>query len=165
MFRRSRAAASIIAAILLLALSATTVLGAATIHSLDVTFSGDTVTATGDISGLGSQKPATAQLEVVGFATYTCTNKGGNAAPGQNPVPVQTLSPEQDLGNTERNGRGTVNVSATLTAPQTISAQTAGCPSGKRTATLHDSVVTGATLTIRQGNQIVFQEFFDNPNT
>ena len=132
----------------------------ATIHSLSVNFDGTTVTATGDISGLGSQKPAFAQLTVNGSASYTCTNNGGNAAPGQNPVPVQSTSPAQDLGNTTDNGRGTVNVSTTLTAPSTINPKTAGCPSGKWTASLNEVTVSSATLTITQGNQVVFQQTY-----
>ena len=153
-----------VAAVGLVALTATSALAAATIHNLDVTFSGDTVTATADVSGLGSQKPAFAILEVEGFASYTCINNGGTAAPGQNPVPVSDESEPSPLGNTERNGRGTVNVSQTLTAPATVPAKPAGCPSRQWTASLNDVVVTGATLTITQGNQVVFSQFFDNPN-
>jgi hypothetical protein len=148
-----------------LALSATSVLAAPTIHNLDVDFNGTTVTATADVSGLGSTKPATAQLIVNGTAEYTCTNGGGQFVPGQNPQPATTTSPIQDLGNTTNNGRGVVNVSATLTAPQTINAKTAGCPNGKTwTATLNELVVTSATLILKQQGQTFFSMTFDNPN-
>jgi hypothetical protein len=151
--------------LVVLALSATSVLAAPTIHNLDVDFSGTTVTATADVSGLGSTKPATAQLIVNGTAEYTCTNGGGQFVPGQNPQPATTTSPIQDLGNTTNNGRGEVNVSATLTAPQTINARTAGCPNGKTwTATLNELVVTSATLILKQQGQTFFSMTFDNPN-
>jgi hypothetical protein len=160
-----RIAFPIWASLVVLALTATSVLAAPTIHNLDVTFSGTTVSATADVSGLGSTKPATAQLIVNGTAEYECSNQGGNVVPGQNPQPATTSSPVQDLGNTTNNGRGVVDVSATLTAPSTINARTAGCPNGKTwTATLKTLVVTSATLILRQQNQIFFQQTFDNPN-
>jgi hypothetical protein len=156
---------SLVTSLVVLALTATTVLAAPTIHNLQVTFSDSTVTATADVSGLGSQKPATAQLTVNGTAQYECSNQGGNVVPGQNPQPATTTSPVQDLGNTTNNGRGVVDVSATLSAPQTINARTAGCPNGKTwTATLSSLIVTSATLTLRQQGQIFFQQTFDNPN-
>jgi hypothetical protein len=148
-----------------LALSATSVLAAPTIHNLDFDFSGTTVTASADVSGLGSQKPATAQLIVNGTAEYECSNQGGNIVPGQNPQPATTTSPIQDLGNTTNNCRGVVDVEATLTAPATINARTAGCPNGKTwTATLKTLEVTSATLILRQQGQIFFQVTEDNPN-
>jgi hypothetical protein len=148
-----------------LALMASSVLAAPTIHNLDVEFSGTTVTASADVSGLGSTKPATAQLIVNGTALYECSNQGGNVVPGQNPQPATTTSPIQDLGNTTNNGRGVVDVSATLSAPQTINARTAGCPNGKTwTATLSSLVVTSATLILKQQGQTFFEQTFDNPN-
>jgi hypothetical protein len=160
-----RIAITIPLAVLSLGLSATLAF-ADTIHNISVSFDGNTVTATGDISGLGSQKPAYAVLSANGFATYECSNQGGNAAPGQNPVPVQGSSAPQDLGNTTHNGRGTVNVSVTVTAPQTINPKTAGCPNGKTwTATLQSVTLTSATLTIYQGNpnNVIFQQTYYPP--
>ena len=156
---------SVSTAIAMVAIAAGSALAAPTIHNLDVSFSGTTVTATADVSGLGSTKPATAQLIVNGTAEYECSNQGGNVVPGQNPQPATTTSPIQDLGNTTNNGRGVVNVSATLSAPATINARTAGCPNGKTwTATLKTLEVTSATLILRQQGQVFFQQTFDNPN-
>jgi hypothetical protein len=154
---------SILGALMILTIAASVAL-ADTIHSITVSFSDTTVTASGDISGLGSKKPAFAVLEVNGFALYTCANKGGNEAPGQNPVPLIATSPAQDLGNTVNNGRGTVDVSVTLTAPASVSASTAGCPNNNWKATLKSVTVASATLTITQGNQTIFQQTYDNPN-
>ena len=162
---RRKVTISLATSLVALALTASSVLAAPTIHNLEVTFSGTTVTATADVSGLGSQKPATAQLFVLGTAEYNCVNNGGTVVPGQNPQPATATSPIQDLGNTVNNGRGIVDVEATLSAPQTINARTAGCPNGKTwTANLVSLEVTGARLVLRQQGQTFFDETFDNPN-
>jgi hypothetical protein len=44
-----------------------------------------TVTCTGTLYGVGNRQ-LQAQTIVGGFAKYTCVNKGGNTAPGQNQV-------------------------------------------------------------------------------
>lgn len=156
---------SFLVAVLALTLLASAALAAINIHSSSVTFSGDTVTATYDVSGLGNQG-ATLQITAVGFATYTCTNKGGNAAPGQNPQPATGTSPGVAFEPTGRPGRATATESVTLTAPQEINAKQAGCPGNNWTATLNDVVLTGATVTItdNSNNQVIYQQFFDNPN-
>src|SRR5215212_2977013 len=57
------------------------------------TTSVDTATCTGGtLAGLGGGD-VTFDLSGAGFATFTCTNPGGNQAAGQNKVPV-SLSPE-----------------------------------------------------------------------
>jgi len=149
-------------ALMAVALMAGTAFAALTFHSgPTVTFSADgtTATATANISGLGTT-PATAQLFVNGTALYTCTNKGGNQAPGQNPQPATGASPVQPLGNTDHNGRATVNVTATLTAPATIPAKTAGCPGANWTANLSSLTITSATLVITQGGQTIYTQTF-----
>jgi len=149
----------------MVALAAGSALAAPTIHNLDISFSGTTVSATADVSGLGSTKPATAQLFVLGTAEYNCVNNGGTVVPGQNPQEATATSPVQDLGNTTNNGRGVVDVEATLSAPQTINAKTAGCPNGKTwTANLVSLEVTGARLVLKQQGQTFFDQTFDNPN-
>jgi len=159
-----RSLVTAVAALGVLALMAPTAFAAITFHAgPTVTFSGSTATASANVSGLGTT-PAFAQLTVNGFALYVCANKGGNEAPGQNPVPATGASPVQDLGNTAHNGRATVDVTATLTAPLTISPQTAGCPNGNWTATLDSLTVTSATLTITQGGVVIYEQTFDNPN-
>ncbi len=152
-------------AVLALTLLASTALAAINIHSYSVTFSGNTVTAIYDVSGLGNEG-ATLTVTAVGFASYTCTNKGGTAAPGQNPQPVTGTSPVVDFKPTGSNGRATATTSVTLSAPQTIPAKQAGCPNGNWTATLNNVVLTGATVTITDNGsgQVIYQQFFDNPN-
>jgi hypothetical protein len=142
------------------ALMAGTAFAALTFHSgPTVTFSGSSATATFNVSGLGND-PATAQLFVDGTALYTCTNKGGNAAPGQNPQPATGASPVVDLSASQKNGRDSVSVTATLTAPLHIPAKTAGCPGNNWTATLSSLTVTSATLVIAQNGVTIYSQTF-----
>lgn len=156
---------SFVTAMTVLAVMAGTALAAITFHSgPTVNFSGSTATATFNISGLGNV-PASAQLVLTGYASYTCTNKGGNAAPGQNPAEAQSVSPIHPFSESEQNGRSTITVSGTLTAPATVNAKTAGCPNGGWTASLTSLTVTGATLYIYQpAGTVIYSQFFDNPN-
>src|SRR5256886_6174383 len=118
-------------------------------------FSGATVTLTGgEFSGLGNVE-AIANLTATGEATYTCENAGGNAAPGQNPVPAEEGSSGPfNLGNSEHNGRGTISsIEASVTAPPTPSAKQVGCGgtgSTKWKVTLDTLTATGAHLAITQ---------------
>jgi hypothetical protein len=142
------------------ALMAGTAFAALTFHSgPTVTFSGSSATATFNVSGLGND-PATAQLFVDGTALYTCTNKGGNAAPGQNPQPATGASPVFDLSASQKNGRDSVSVTATLTAPLHIPAKTAGCPGNNWTATLSSLTATSATLVIAQNGVTIYSQTF-----
>jgi hypothetical protein len=155
-----RLGASLTLGLTAVALTAGTAFAALTFHSgPTVTFGTSTATATFNVSGLGND-PATAQLLVNGTAQYTCTNKGGNAAPGQNPQPATGASPEVSLNDSQKNGRDTVSVTATLTAPQTIPAKRAGCPGNNWTATLSSLTVTSATLVIRQNGVEIYSQTF-----
>ena len=160
-----RITSSVVIGVLITTLAATAVLAAVTWHSgPTVTFNGDTsATASGDGSGFGNQ-PAVATLTVNATVTYTCVNKGGNAAPGRNPVP-ETSSGSADLGNADHNGRGVFNFTVSFTPQATVSGNVAGCPNGNWLGIDPvSSGITGATLTITQGGKTVYSQFFDNPN-
>ena len=157
---------SLAAAAVALVLTAGSVLAAVTWHSgPTVTFNGtESVTATGDGSGFGNQ-PAVATLTVNATVQYTCVNKGGNASPGQNPVP-ETSSGSQDLGNADHNGRGVFDITVSFTPQSTVSGSVAGCPNGNwQGVNPVSNGITSATLVIKQGNKTVFgPTTYDNPN-
>ncbi len=149
----------IFAAVLtMLALTVSMAAAAVTFHSgPDVTFSGDSATATFNVSGLGND-PAAAQLDVFGSVETICHNggKNGQEAPGQNPAEAQGSSGIVPLKKSEKNGRSTVSITVELVPPAVPSATDAGCPNDNWTVTLGDLTITSATLTIYQplGNVI-----------
>jgi hypothetical protein len=162
-----RLISSVSAALTVLAFSAAVAFAAVTWKAGPaVTFNGtSSVTASGEASGLGNQ-PAVATLTVNGTVTYTCQNKGGAQAPGQNPVPA-TGTGTQDLGNSDHNGRGVLSITVSLDTPAPeVGGKVAGCPNGNwKGINPVSSGITSATLTIVQGGQVIFgPESFDNPN-
>ena len=155
----------IVAAVLAVAVTSTAALAAVNVKRLPTADFGvpdaASVTLTGgNFSGLGSV-PAIATLSVTGTVSFDCANPQGHLSPGQNPVPAQPGIAEQDLGNADHNGRGTINdLTATATAPDPPpTAQEAGCGGqGSTQWTVVNPVVTvtGANLTITQNGIVVF---------
>ena len=145
----------------MVALCAAIALAAVTWHAgpvFEVTAAGPSIFtwhASGDGSGFGNQ-PAVATITFAGTVRYTCENKGGNQAPGQNPVPA-IGSASQDLGNADHNGRGVFDFSVTFAAAPTVSGNVAGCPNGNWQGV--DPVIEGipsATLSITQAGKVIF---------
>jgi hypothetical protein len=155
----------IVTAVLAVAVTATAALAAVNVKRLPVADFGNpdaaSVTLTGgNFSGLGSV-PAIATLTVQGEVSFDCSNPQGHLSPGQNPVAAQPGTAEQDLGNADHNGRGTINdLTATATAPDPApTAQEVGCGGqGSTQWTVVNPVVTvtGANLTITQNDVVVF---------
>jgi hypothetical protein len=116
----------------------------------------DTFTATGDGSGFGNQ-PAVATITLSGTFTYTCQNKGGNSAPGQNQVTAIT-SRSQDLATADHNGRGTFNLTVgPITAAETVGGKVAGCPNGNWSGVNpQPSGSRTAVLTITRANTLIY---------
>lgn len=112
-------------------------------------------TATGEATGLGN-KPVIATIVVSGTVRYTCANKGGNQSPGQNPV-AATSQGSQDLGNSDHNGRGVLNLTVAFSPPATVSGNTAGCPNGNWQGInpVQEGPVS-ATLTLTQAGKVIF---------
>jgi len=122
------------------------------------TDNGTSLSASGSIAGLGN-KDVTIVLSATGTASITCTNKGGNVAPGQS----KTVTTTGSVSNL-RPENGRVNFTVT-TAPATLGSgqgnqKYQGCPNGNWTPTITDVEFTSATLSVYQGGRLVLRETF-----
>jgi len=103
--------------------------------------------AAGSLAGLGQGDvliTLTAQADV----TSTCTNQGGNEAPGQNPAPI-TVSGSQAIPESElKNGNTPFDV--TTVAPVTIIPGAPDCPNTNWTEKITDLSFTSAVITVEQ---------------
>ena len=146
-----------LAALSVVGLFAPTAALAANVHFVNgptFTDNGTTLTTTGKLAGLGN---GDLQITVttVGTATkITCTNPGGNQAPGQNKPRVNTIG-SQTINDTEIKN-GSVNISVTTGAPAQLTAKQAGCPNNNWTARIDDVTFTSATITVVQDDEVVF---------
>ena len=105
------------------------------------------LSASGELSGLGNGD-VRVSLAATGNVTSTCTNNGGNAAPGQNPAPI-TLTGTQVIPEAElKNGTTPFDVQTT-SAPSTI-AGAPDCPNPTWTESIDDVAFTSAIITVEQ---------------
>jgi len=105
------------------------------------------LTASSAVSGLGDENvllSVTAQANV----TSTCTNKGGNAAPGQNPAPLTFTGADPIPADEIKNG--TVTFSVETDAPETPIPGAPGCTNSNWTESIDDLAFLNATVTIEQ---------------
>ncbi len=158
----------VVAVLVAAAVMTATALAAVTVKQLPtISFDGASATVSGgNFSGLGNTD-AIGVLTVGGIANYVCTNKGGNASPGQNPVDAATGTSGPQPITADKNGRATVpDITATVTAPPTPSAVEVGCggggaaEGGKWTVTLTSLQATSAHFTVTHaGVEVLCQNY------
>lgn len=117
-------------------------------------------TCTSELAGLG-EGDVTLSTILEGSAVYQCENNGGNIAPGQNKVLVGPAVDDTVVpGGQIKNGRARFNTSTAdnpLTAPETVSGSTAGCPNPNWTGVNPTLSVTGITYAASQGGVELFR--------
>jgi len=103
--------------------------------------------AAGSLSGLGNGDvlvTLTAEADV----TSTCTNQGGNEAPGQNPAPITVSGSQAIPESAVKNGTTLFDVKTV--APATVIAGSPDCPNTNWTEKITDLSFTSAVITVEQ---------------
>ena len=95
---------------------------------------------------------------MTGGATYTLFSPGGNAAPGQNKIPVaasaSVIIPSTQIKN------GNLTVSLTTPTPPAPIPTSVGAPNNNWTTRLDDVSFSSAKVIVIQGGNVVLQQTF-----
>lgn len=105
----------------------------------------DGLTCSGKAAGLGNGPTAAFLTASSVSATYKCTNKGGNVAPGQPVVNQNVTGPSQDI--TPRNGQITFSPNLPVPTPPNATDE---CPNGNWTVVLTSLTYTDVVLHLQQ---------------
>jgi hypothetical protein len=103
--------------------------------------------ASGELSGLGNQD-VVVSLEAEADVSSTCTNQGGNQAPGQNPAPTTVAGSQAIPADEVKNGNTPFSV--VTVAPPSVIPGAPGCPNANWTEEIEDLAFTSATITVEQ---------------
>jgi len=108
---------------------------------------GISLTASGELSGLGNEN-LLISLIARAKVTSTCTNHGGNEAPGQNPAELTVMGaeavPKEEIDN------GNLDFSVDTLTPETPIEGAPGCPNPNWVQTIDDLAFTEATILVEQ---------------
>ena len=110
------------------------------------------LSASSELAGLGNED-VFITLDALADVTSTCTNKGGNMAPGQNPAEVSVTGgvsiPAEEIKN------GNLAFDVTTVAPVTPIPGAPGCPNKNWVQDITDMMFTSGTVTVEQGGEVV----------
>jgi hypothetical protein len=108
---------------------------------------GLTLQAAGELAGLGNGD-VLVTVEATADVYATCTNQGGNQAPGQNPAPITVMGsqaiPEEEIKN------GNTPFSVVTLEPPRIIPGAPDCPNPNWTEEIEDLAFTSATIMVYQ---------------
>jgi hypothetical protein len=123
-----------------------------------------TLSADGELSGLGNAD-VLITLDATADVTSTCTNGGGNQAPGQNPAPI-TVSGSQAIPAAEIKN-GTTPFGVTTEAPIVQIPGAPDCPNPNWTEAIDDLAFTTVTMTVEQppGTVVLTVDCHFSPST
>ena len=122
--------------------------------------SGLFLNADGFLTGIGNIEELTVIVEAIGDPVVMCVNKGGTAAPGQNP-PKVTTSGQQQIGVTQITKNGSASIDVTTGHPvASLPASQMGCPNDNWTASIVDIKFTSATVTVIEDGQTILQQSY-----
>ena len=145
----SRKLLVILGVLVLIGLTTTTVF-AGRYRLSTFSFSLGSLIADGTLTGLGSQD-VTVVLDASGIPVVTCTNQGGNQAPGQNPPKVSATG-SQFLASAVFTKNGTSPFDVETNDPQPgLTPKQMGCPNNNWTARIDFVLWTNATITVHTG--------------
>jgi hypothetical protein len=110
---------------------------------------GLTLSGTASYAGLGNFDSLQV-LTATGNTASTCTNGGGNQAPGQNPAPVTVVGATPVEADDIKNGNVTISISSTTEPPVTPVPGAPGCANPNWTEDINDVAFTTARIQLFQ---------------